>query len=97
MKKMQTDSNPEERIRIPMKRDLNPSVHDSNRKVAQENDSNPQNERFESLSEEMETRLRDPNPPQKGFDPLKKFQTKVKEGRKIRISSRKIRISHLEN
>ena len=45
----------------------------------------------------METRLRDPNPPQKGFDPLKKFQTKVKEGRKIRISSRKIRISHLEN
>ena len=63
MKKMQTDSNPNEIIQIPMEQDSNTSVQVSNRKLAQEKDSNPQDENFESLSKEVETRLRDPNPP----------------------------------
>ena len=55
-----------------MERDLNPSIQNSNRKPVQEKDSNPQDERYECLSEEVETRLRDLNPPQEGFDFLRR-------------------------
>ena len=55
-----------------MERDLNPLLQDSNKKSFRKKDSNPQDERFESLSEEVETRSRDPNPPQEGFDSLRR-------------------------
>ena len=64
MKNFQVDSNLEKRIRISMERDLNPSIQDSNRKLAQEKNSNPQDERFESFNEKVETRSKDLNPQQ---------------------------------
>ena len=59
---MQIDSNLEEKIRISMER-FESSIQASNRKHAQEKDSNPQDEIFESLSEEVGIRPRDLNPP----------------------------------
>ena len=56
------------------------SIQASNRKHAQEKDSNPQDERFESFNEKVETRSKDLNPQQEWFDSLwKKFKQKWKK------------------